>query len=148
MRHFLFTITFIILTLIFSGFFITAQAMASEEEKPKKEEEAEGHISEIYIAVPPLAVSMYHKGRPKGNMTITVVVKLENEEKREMARKYVPRLSSAYVMEASRLSYNYFDVYKPVNVAMIGDAFQRVTNSLLRHNEARVFVSDVIVNKR
>jgi len=98
--------------------------------------------------VPPLAVPMYHKGRIRGNMTVTLLVKLVDEEKRDLARKYLPRLSSAYVMETNRLSHDYFDVTRPVNVAMLGDALQKVTNRLLGHKDARVLIASVIVNKR
>ncbi len=122
---------------------IVNNALASEAKKDDGE-----NIKESYVNVPPFVVTMYHRGRPKGNMTISVMVKLEDSEKRVTARKYLPRLNNAYVMEASRLSYDYFDVNRPVNVAMLGDAFQLVTNKLLGHRQARVLISDVIVNKR
>lgn len=121
---------------------ISGQAYASEEAKEGGELDRE-----IYVKVPPLAVPMYHKGRPKGNMTITLLIKVQDSEKRAKAIKFLPRLSSAYVIEANRLSHDYFDVNRPVNVAMIGDSFQIATNRILGHKEAKVFLSDVVIQK-
>jgi len=143
MTGFIFRILLLALILMMPEVIIFGQVAASEEKAP------EGDAGkESYIHVPPLAVTMYHKGRPKGNMTVTVLIKLVDSEKRAVAVKYLPRLNSAYVMEASRLSHDYFDVMRPVSVAMLGDAFQLVTNKLLGHREARVLISDVIVYKK
>jgi len=123
---------------------LSGLANASEEAK----EEGGGELDrEIYVKLPPLAVPMYHKGRPKGNITITLLLKIQDSEKRAKALKILPRLSSAYVMEANRLSHDYFDTNRPVNVAMIGDSFQIATNRILGHKEAKVFLSDVVVQK-
>lgn len=130
------------LIIIMSGPIVYGNAMASEAKKDDSE-----ITKESYIKVPPFVVTMYHRGRPKGNMTITMLVKLTDSEKRATAWKYLPRLNSAYVIEASRLSHDYFDVNRPVSVAMLGDSFQLVTNKVLGHRLARVLISDVIVNK-
>lgn len=129
--------------MIISQYFASGPVLAAESEQDDSEVSKES-----YISVPPIIVTMYHRGRPKGNMTITMLVKLMDNEKRTMARKYLPRLNSAYVIEASRLSHDYFDVTRPVNVAILGDAFQLVTNRVLGHSQARVLISDVIVNNR
>ncbi|MBL4803085.1 MAG: hypothetical protein JKY45_14470 [Emcibacter sp.] len=121
----------------------TASAYSSEEHK-----EEEPSSSESYIQVPTFTVTMYHRGRPKGTMTITMLVKVTDSEQQATARKYLPRLNSAYVIEASRLSHDYFDVEQPVNIAMIGDAFQLATNRVLGHHDAHVLISDVIVNNK
>lgn len=136
-------IFFLGLIIIFSGYFISGSAVALETKIDTDE-----LTKESYINVPPFVVTMYHKGRPKGNMTVMVVVKIVDSEKRATAQKYLPRLNSAYVIEASRLSHDYFDVKRPVNVAMLGDAFQRVTNRVLGHRQAQVLISNVIVNDR
>ncbi|VAW00234.1 hypothetical protein MNBD_ALPHA01-2406 [hydrothermal vent metagenome] len=127
---------------------ISAPATASEEKADAKEADNGELTKENYIAVPPIVATMYHKGRPKGNITVTLLIKLTDSEKRATAKKYLPRLNSAFVMEANRLSHDYFDIRRPVNVAMIGDAFQLVTNRTLGHKQARVLISDVVVNKR
>ena len=126
-----------------SALSLSGLANASEAPKDTGEE-----TKESYVKVPPFTVTMYHKGRPKGTMTITMLVKVTDDEKQATARKYLPRLNSAYVMEASRLSHDYFDVKQPINVPMLGDAFQLVTNRVLGHHEAHVLISDVIVNNR
>lgn len=133
-------------TAVLVIFAITISGPLQASEEATGEGEKSGR--EQYIVVPPLAVPMYHKGRIRGNMTVTLLVKLVDEEKRDLARKYLPRLGSAYVMEANRLSHDYFDVMRPVNVAMLGDALQKVTNRLLGHKDARVLIASVIVNKR
>ncbi|PCI32890.1 MAG: hypothetical protein COB54_05740 [Alphaproteobacteria bacterium] len=138
----LLTLTLILFGVLISGLASTP-VLASEEKKDNGEASKES-----YVKVPSFAVTMYHRGRPKGNMTIQMLVKLVDSERRATAVKYMPRLSSAYVIEASRLSHDYFDVTQPVNVAMLGDAFQLVTNKVLGHTHARVLISDVIVNKR
>jgi len=145
MGVFFITSQFIILALftILTQFTIL-NSHAAEEEKAEDLEAA----TQMYIHVPPVAVTMYHRGRPKGNMTITLLVKLVNDEKRATATKSLPRLSSAYMMEAGRLSHDFFDVTRPVNVGMLGDALQLATNRTLGHKEARVLISDVIINKR
>lgn len=136
-------IFFIGLLVTLSQTMIVDQAKASEVKK-----EESGLSRESYVNVPPFVVTMYHNGRPKGNMTITVLVKVVDSEKRATARKYLPRLNSAYVMEASRLSHDYFDVRRPVNVAMLGDALQAVTNKVLGHRQSQLFISNVIINNR
>ncbi|MCF6216130.1 MAG: hypothetical protein L3J58_08140 [Emcibacter sp.] len=126
-----------------SQFLILAQTGAEE----KKTENSEA-TPQLYINVPPFAVTMYHKGRPKGNMTITLLVQFAEDEKHAAATKILPRLSNAYMMEASRLSHNYFDVTRPVNIGILGDTLQMATNRTLGHKEARVLISDVVINKR
>lgn len=116
---------------------------ASEEKKSDNQVN-----QEVFIKVPPLTVTMYHRGRPKGNMTITLWVKLVDSDKRATAQIFLPRLSSAYVIEASRLAHDFFDVTRPVNVTMLADSFQIVTNNLLGHKEAKVLMADVIVSRR
>lgn len=138
----IFRISSMAMIILMAGFMSSGPAVAEEDKGDGESTE------ESYIAVPPLVVTMYHKGRPKGNMTVTVLVKLVDGDKRAVARKSLPRLTSAYVMEASRLSHDYFDVNRPVSVPMLGDAFQLVTNQLLGHRQARVLISNVIVNKR
>ncbi len=130
--------------LIMPAFTPYTPAFASEEKK----EDGEKSSREDYIKVPPVIVTMYHKGRPKGNMTITLMLKITDNEKQATAVKYLPRLSSAYVMESSRLSHDYFDVKRPVNIKMLADALQVVTNAVLKHKDARVLILDVIVNNR
>ncbi len=128
---------------------ISGPATASGEKTDAKEKADNGELTkENYIAVPPIVATMYHKGRPKGNVTVTLLIKLTDSEKRATAKKYLPRLNSAFVMEANRLAHDYFDIRRPVNVAMIGDAFQLVTNRTLGHRQARVLISDVVINKR
>lgn len=144
MAGFKFELIFLKLVIIIFAAILSTPLLASEEAA----EEGEKADGGMYIEVPSLAVSMYHKGRPRGNMTVTLRVKLVDEEKRDEARKYLPRLSNAYVMETARLSHDYFDVTRPVSVVLLGDALQRVTNRLLGHNQARVLIASVVVNKR
>lgn len=116
-------------------------AMASEEKKPDT-----GLMS--YIEVPPFVVTMYRRGRPKGNMTVLARLKLDDDEKFTMAKKYLPRLNSGYVIETSRLSHDYFDVERPVSAVVLGNALQVVTNRILGHNDARLLISNIIVQKK
>lgn len=138
------------LSAVFASLFFTATLcvhlpMAAAEEEKKDD----GKLTEeIYIPVPSLAVVMYHKGRPKGNMTVRTTLRLVDGEKRALAAKMMPRLSNAYMLEASRLSHDFFDVYRPVNVALLGDVLQKATNRVLGHKEARILIADVVVNKR
>ncbi|VAV87687.1 hypothetical protein MNBD_ALPHA02-938 [hydrothermal vent metagenome] len=143
MTHFILRICLGVI-LIMPAFTPYTPAYASEEKK----EDGEEASREDYIKVPPVIVTMYHKGRPKGNMTITLTLKVTDSEKHATAVKYLPRLSNAYIMESSRLSHDYFDVKRPVNIRMLADALQGVTNAVLKHKEARVLISDVIVNNR
>jgi len=110
-------------------------------------EEAE-LTNEAYIDIQPFSVTMYHRGSPKGNVTITAKLKVTDKDQRAMAQKYLPRLNNAYVMAANRLSHDYFDIRRPVNVAMLGDAFQRSTDKILGHDEAKVLIADIVVYQR
>lgn len=103
---------------------------------------------EVYIDIPPFSVTMYHRGSPKGNLTITVRLKVVDKDQRAMARKYLPRLNNAYVLAANRLSHDYFDIKRPVNVAMLGDAFQRSTDRILGHDGAKLLIADIVVYQR
>ena len=125
------------------GITFTGQAVASEEAK-----EGEKADENIHITIPPIITAMYHKGRPKGNITIVMLLKVEDSEKRATALKYLPRLNNAYIMEASRLAHGYFDISRPVNIGILGDSFQRVTNRILGHTEAHLLISDVSINKK
>lgn len=143
MTGFLSKAFFLGLMVMMTEIMIPEKLMASEGKKP------DGLVNqEVFIEVPPLTVTMYYRGRPKGNMTVTLVVKLADSKKRATAYLFLPRLSSAYVIEASRLAHDYFDVTRPVNVAMLGDSLQVVTNRVLGHKEAKVLVSDVIISNR
>ncbi|VAX09063.1 hypothetical protein MNBD_ALPHA03-422 [hydrothermal vent metagenome] len=126
-----------------SQFFIIAQSGAEEKKADNPET-----TPQLYINVPPFAVTMYHKGRPKGNMTITMLIQIAEGEKHTAATRILPRLSNAYLMEANRLAHDYFDVTRPVNIGILGETFQIATNRTLGHKEARVLISDVVVNKR
>jgi len=103
---------------------------------------------EVYVDIPPFSVTMYHRGAPRGSLTITARLKILDKDQRAVARKYLPRLNNAYVMAANRLSHDYFDVSRPVNVAMLGDAFQRRTDKILGHDGAKVLIADVAVYQR
>ncbi|WP_417623887.1 hypothetical protein [Paremcibacter congregatus] len=103
---------------------------------------------EIYLTIPPYAVTMYHKGLPKGSMTIRASLRVVDGKKRAQAQKYMPRLSNAYLIETNRLSHDYFDVTRPVSVAALGDTLQIATNRVLGHEDAKLLISDVSINKR
>lgn len=128
---------------------MAGSGLISDNAQASDEKPAGGELTlEAYLEAPPIIVTMYHRGRPKGNMTITLKIKLVDDDKRAQARKYMPRLSSAFVMEASRLSYDYFDVNQPVNIALLGDSFQQVANRILGHGEAQILINDVVVRKK
>lgn len=125
------------------GVTLSTQLLAAEEYQSET-----SLATDAYISVPYFSVTMYHKGRPKGSMTVKVSLKLQDSDKREAATRFMPRLTNAYVMEANRLSHGYFDVKRPVNVAMLGDALQAVTNRVLHHKDAKILISEVVVNQR
>lgn len=133
----------IVALCLIGGIALSTQAVASEDKKPDST-----LVTDAYISVPYFSVTMYHKGRPKGNMTVKMSLKLQDSDKRQAAERFMPRLTNAYVMEANRLSHGYFDVKRPVNIAMLGDAFQLVTNRVLHHKDAQVLISEVVVNQK
>lgn len=123
----------------------TVMPLSVQAEEHKDDAEL---TNEIYIDIPPVTVTMYHKGRPKGNMTVKAKLKVIDEGKRALAQKYLPRLSNAYVIESNRLSNAFFDVNRPVNIVLLGNSLQKSTDKILGHADARLLISDVVVNKR
>jgi len=113
------------------------------EEAPSDEE-----AIVAYIIVPPYSVSMFHKGRPRGTLTVSVQLRILDTENRKAAEKFMPRLSNAYVMETTRLAIDFFDVNRPVNLMILGDSLQRVTNKILGHDQSQILIANAIVQKK
>jgi|GEM_PF-620069 len=129
---------------IFSLAFHSASYAAEEETK----EEAGEIDNETFLPVPPVNVTMFRKGRPAGSLTLVMQLKIENSEQRKEATKFMPRLSDAYARKTNRVSYEYFDVNKPVNVAFLSRVLQNETNKVLKHKDAIILISDIAVQKR
>lgn len=114
-------------------------------------EKKEGHeVSEMetYLAIPPVVVPMYRRGRPKGSLTIVARLKIDDTQQREEAAKIMPRLSDAYLQTANKLALSHFDLKRPVKISVISKAFQRNTNKVLGHHDALLLISNVDVHKR
>lgn len=133
----------ILISLIALGAVSTPLVAQASEEAASDEE-----IITAYITVPHFSVSLYHRGRPRGSMTISVKMRISDDDKRAKALKYLPRLSNAFVMEATRLSIDFFDVNRPINLEMLGNGLQKVANKILGHADSQVLIANVIVNKR
>ncbi len=103
---------------------------------------------EIYLMVPPVNISLFDHGRPAGILTISVQLKVVDAKKRAEALRQMPRLSDLYLRKANRLSLEYFDINRPINVALLTRVYQQATDRLLKHGDARVLISNVVVQKR
>lgn len=122
---------------------MTASANSTEEKKEKAEE-----ISE-FVEIPPISVAMYNRRkRPAGTMTVLLQLKIDDSEQREEAIKILPRLKNAYMQETLKLALNFFDIDRPVNANLLSRSLQNATNIVLKHDNARVLISDVAVMKR
>ncbi|MEZ5757809.1 MAG: hypothetical protein R3D86_06280 [Emcibacteraceae bacterium] len=122
---------------------MTASANSTEEKKEKAEE-----ISE-FVEIPPISVAMYNRRkRPAGTMTVLLQLKIDDSEQREEAIKILPRLKNAYMQETLKLALNFFDIDRPVNANLLSRSLQNATNIVLKHDKARVLISDVAVMKR
>ncbi|HRW29470.1 MAG TPA: hypothetical protein P5227_05710, partial [Emcibacteraceae bacterium] len=74
--------------------------------------------------------------------------KIDDSEKRAEAVKILPRLKNAYMQETLKLALNFFDIDRPVNANLLSRSLQNATNIVLKHDKARVLISDVAVQKR
>ena len=117
---------------------------ATAEEKKDQGELGE----EIYLPVAPVIVTMFTQGRPGGVLTVSSQLKITDPDKRAEAHKLMRRLVSAYTEETNRLALKYFDINKPINVALLSKVYQRATNRVLKHKEAHILISNVVVQKR
>ncbi|WP_321395357.1 hypothetical protein [Emcibacter sp.] len=135
----------IMLRLIISIFFILAVPCSVFAE----EEHNQGELGEeVYLPVSPVIVTMFSQGRPAGVLTVSSQLKITDSGKRADAQKQMRRLVSAYTEETNRLVIKYFDINRPVNVALLGKVFQRATNRVLKHKEAQILIANVVVQKR
>jgi len=133
------------LSIFALSFFISHTAMAANS---SSEEEAPEDISE-FVEIPPISVAMYNKRkRPAGTMTVLMHLKIDDTEQRAEARKVMPRLTGAYMQETLKLALNFFDINRPINVNILSRSLQNATNMVLKHDQARVLIGDVAVQKR
>ena len=115
---------------------------------PPPKEDA-GENDNEFVPIPPISVAMYNKRkRPAGTMTIMMQLKIDDKDQREEARKVMPRLTNAYMQESLKLALNFFDINRPVNANILGRSLQNATNKILRHDQARVLIGDIAVQKR
>ncbi|MFC7048165.1 hypothetical protein ACFQRH_03220 [Emcibacter nanhaiensis] len=103
---------------------------------------------EIYLPVAPVIVTMFSQGRPGGVLTVSSQLKILDPGKRAEAHKLMRRLVSAYTVETNRLALKYFDINRPINIALLSRVYQRATNRVLKHKEAQILISNVVVQKR
>lgn len=131
------------LLIVMIGLLIgTVSYAAPAPEKPPEE------VSE-FVEIPPISVAMYNRRkRPSGTMTVVMQLKIEDEKQRKIAEKIKPRLTNAYMQETTKLAMNFLDVNKPVNANMLGNMLQNITNQVLNHDQARVLIADIAVQKR
>ena len=135
-------ILFVLVACLYTNTATFAAGSAPKTEKPVEE------ISE-FLPVPAISVAMYNKRkRPSGTMTVVLQLKIEDADQRTQAERIMPRLKNAYMQETLNLALNFFDVNKPVNIKFLSRALQNVTNQILKHNQARVLIGDIAVQKR
>ncbi len=60
----------------------------------------------------------------------------------------MPRLKNAYMQESLKLALNFFDISRPVDANILGRSLQNATNRILKHNNARVLIGDIAVQRR
>ncbi|MDG1859665.1 MAG: hypothetical protein P8I94_11205 [Emcibacteraceae bacterium] len=132
-----------ILFFLMISFTVISVSSAAPVPEVKKEEVSE------FVHIPPISVAMYNKRkRPAGTMTVLMQLKIDDEDKRNMALKIMPRLRSAYMQETTKLALNFFDISRPFNANILGRSLQNVTNQVLRHGDARVLIGDIAIHKR
>ncbi|WP_417316678.1 hypothetical protein [Emcibacter sp.] len=127
-------------------FFAVAVPFSGIAEEKKGEGQQLGE--EVYVPVSPVIITMFSRGRPGGVLTVSSQLKITDPEKRMDASKQMRRLVSAYTQETNRLALKYFDINEPINVALLSRVYQRATNRVLKHKEAQVLISNVVVQKR
>lgn len=138
----IFRIFVILMISLFMGTMI-ASANPSAEKKESTEELSE------FVEIPPISVAMYNRRkRPAGTMTVLLQLKIDDSEQRAEAVKVMPRLKNAYMQETLKLALNFFDIDRPVNANLLSRSLQNATNIVLKHENARVLISDVAVMKR
>ncbi|WP_138381027.1 hypothetical protein [Luteithermobacter gelatinilyticus] len=139
----------ILLGVLFAGPAGPSSALAATVPQDNGKPQDNGNLGEeIYLMVPPVNISLFDHGRPAGILTISVQLKVVDAKKRAEALRQMPRLSDLYLRKANRLSLEYFDINRPINVALLTRVYQQATDRLLKHGDARVLISNVVVQKR
>lgn len=127
-----------------SGFVIPNFAIASDVAKSEKPAE---EIS-VFLPVPAISVAMYNKRKnPSGTMTVKLQLKIDDDDQRMEAEKIMPRLKNAYMQETLKLSLNFFNIDRPVNVNILSRSLQMATNHVLKHDQATLLVDDIAIYK-
>ena len=125
---------------------LTSNAYASSAPKPEKDVNEEVNV---FLPIEPISVAMYNsRKRPKGSMTLQLQLKIDDADQRSEAVKLMPRLRSAYMQETLKLALNFFDIDKPVNANLLSRTLQFTTNNVLKHDQAKILVSDIAIHKR
>jgi flagellar basal body-associated protein FliL len=131
---------------IFCFLMLPSNAYANSAPKPEKTVNEEVNV---FLPIEPISVAMYNsRKRPKGTMTVQLQLKIDDNDQRSEATKLMPRLRNAYMQETLKLALNFFDIDKPVNANLLSRTLQSATNIVLKHDQAKILVSDIAIHKR
>ena len=84
----------------------------------------------------------------RGQMTVDLVLDIQNPELALMIVELMPRLQADYAARLSRWSAVYQDVRAPANVIGIKRQLQDVTNTVLHSSDAEVLLQGVMLQRR
>lgn len=139
-RQFLLGFMLFILAVIFNSAAGTQAALAEEAA-------AEGATTG-FIKVPTLNIPIMKKMAIRGQMTVDLVLDMQDPELAQTVTALMPRLQADYATRLSRWSAIYQDVRAPANVIGIKRQLQDVTNTLLDSSDAEVLLVGVMLQRR
>ena len=140
LRQFLLGVALFILAVIFNAAAGTQAALA--------EEAAADAAATGIIKVPTLNIPIMKKMAIRGQMTVDLVLDVQDPELAQVIVALMPRLQADYATRLSRWNAIYQDVRAPANVIGIKRQLQDVTNTLLDSSDAEVLLQGVMLQRR
>jgi flagellar basal body-associated protein FliL len=100
-----------------------------------------------YIVLDPLAVSLIDRGRLLGSLIVSASLEVPDAAKQASVQARLPRLHDGYLRAMTEFAETRISVQRPVDVAALGGALQRVTDKVLGDGTASILIGFASVRR-
>jgi flagellar basal body-associated protein FliL len=100
-----------------------------------------------YIVLDPLAVSLIDRGRLLGSLIVSASLEVPDPAKQAEVQARLPRLHDGYLRAMTEFAEARVSVQRPVDVAALGGALQRVTDKVLGDGTASILIGFASVRR-
>lgn len=111
-------------------------------------EEADIHNGPSFMVMEAVTVSIIRTGKVRGFLTVDVTLELPGSEYRQTVTKVAPRLAAAYHHSIRDIAARGVDLDQPVDINLVTDILQSVTDQVLGEELAIVLIGSASVQRR